>query len=268
MLFRLIDTTLRDGAQRPGMSWSFRQRVWVATLIASFPWISEIEAGIPAASFEEAALVAEVAGMGLRTPVIAWNRMKESDVRVSMTTGAQRIHITVPASSLHLHSKLGIRAQEAGIHLTRLCALAVDAGFPVSVGLEDASRAEWENLVIFVEAGLRGGADRFRLADTVGIWRPGQVRRVVTDVLNAFGNVDLAVHTHNDLGMACSNALGARDAGAGWADVTVKGVGERAGNCPLGVMVEILSGNALSWSEKEQLLRLERDLALFNPGVV
>lgn len=260
MPFQLIDTTLRDGSQRPGMRWTREQRVWFATQLDRIAGIAEIEAGIPAASGEDADMVAELADMGLRCPIIAWNRMREADVRLSMKTGAQRIHITVPASGLHLSKKLGISLSDAAAELQRLVFLAVDAGFPVSVGLEDASRAERSNLETLAQAGLQAGADRFRLADTVGVWHPRQVSACIDALHARFGDIGIAVHTHNDLGMACSNALAARDAGAGWADVTVCGVGERAGNCDLGVMVQVLQGEKGAGVE-----RLERQLGLLNP---
>jgi homocitrate synthase NifV len=260
MPVRLIDTTLRDGSQRPGMCWSRSQRLWFASRLAQLPWVSELEAGVPAASLEEAALVEELAGMNLPCDLTAWNRMRQHDIRISMKTGVRRIHITVPASRLHLQKKLAMEIGEAAALLTRLSAMAKEGGHLVSVGLEDASRADLKDLVIWVAAGLEGGADRFRLADTVGLWHPRLVVACVLALRERMGPVELAVHTHNDLGMACANALAAVEAGVSWVDVTVCGVGERAGNCSARDLLPLL-GLPLAG-----LQRLEQSLSLFNPN--
>lgn len=260
MPVRLIDTTLRDGSQRPGMCWSRTQRLWFASRLSQLPWVSGLEAGIPAASREEAALVEELAGMNLPCELTAWNRMHQHDIRISMKTGVRRIHITVPASRLHLQKKLAMEIGEAASRLTRLSAMAKEGGFLVSVGLEDASRAYLQDLVIWVAAGLEGGADRFRLADTVGLWHPRQVTACVRSLLEQVGPVELAIHTHNDLGLACANALAAMEAGVSWVDVTVCGVGERAGNCNARDLVSLLGLPLIG------LRRLEQSLSLFNPN--
>ncbi len=265
---RIIDTTLRDGLQRPGMRMDGAQRVHLAKCLAESGLVDEIEAGVPAVSEAEAALVAVMAGMGLSVPVCAWNRMREADVRRSLETGAQRVHITVPASDLHRRIKLGCGIREVVIQMERLIDLAVRAGSHVSIGLEDASRATHEDLVPLIAAGLAAGADRFRLADTVGVWRPAAVRDAVERLLHRFGGVSLAIHAHDDLGMACANTLAAAGAGVGWADVTVLGVGERAGNCALDVLVRALHPVGLSPGDTLRLDRLGRDVRLFNPAAV
>ena len=262
MSLRLIDTTLRDGAQRPGMRWNSAQRLWFAALLAGQPWVSELEAGIPAASVEEAALVGELSHMKLPCVISAWSRMHEQDVRRCMEAGVDRIHITVPASRLHLEKKLGIGLMEAVDRLTRLVALARSGGHLVSVGLEDASRADVRDLVVWVSAGLGAGADRFRLADTIGCWCPTQTTACIRSLLEQVGPVRLAVHTHDDLGMACANAYAAYEAGAGWADVTICGIGERAGNCNARDLTALLG------MRTEGLRQLEQALSLFNPECV
>lgn len=262
MSLRLIDTTLRDGAQRPGMRWNSAQRLWFASRLAGLPWVSELEAGIPAASVEEAAMVGELSRMKLPCVISAWSRMHEQDVRCCMETGVDRIHITVPASRLHLEKKLGIDLMEAVDRLTRLVVLARSGGHLVSVGLEDASRADLRDLVVWLSSGLAAGADRFRLADTIGRWCPRQTTTCIQSLLEQVGPVNLAVHTHDDLGMACANAYAAYEAGAGWADVTICGIGERAGNCDARALTALLG------MQTGALQQMEKALALFNPGCV
>lgn len=262
MSLRLIDTTLRDGAQRTGMRWNFAQRLWFASRLAGQPWVSELEAGIPVASDEEATLVGELSRMKLPCIITAWSRMHEQDVRRCMETGVDRIHITVPASRLHLEKKLDIGLTEAVDRLTRLVELARGGGHLVSVGLEDASRADMQDLIIWVSAGLAAGVDRFRLADTIGRWCPSQIAACVRSLLEQIGPVNLAVHTHDDLGMACANAYAAFEAGAGWADVTICGIGERAGNCDARDLTALLG------MRTEGLRQLEQALSLFNPECV
>jgi homocitrate synthase NifV len=115
----------------------------------------------------------------------------------------------------------------------RLCELARLRFAFVSIGAQDASRASPSFLARCLRAARQAGADRFRLADTVGVWNPFQVHAVVQSLASRAERVTIGFHGHNDLGMATANALAAVMAGAGSIDVTVNGLGERAGNTAL-----------------------------------
>jgi len=103
----------------------------------------------------------------------------------------------------------------------------------LSIGAQDASRAAPNFLARCARMARQAGADRFRLADTVGVWNPFQVHAVIMALRTATPGLAFGFHAHNDLGMATANALAAVMAGAECVDVTVNGLGERAGNAPL-----------------------------------
>jgi homocitrate synthase NifV len=110
----------------------------------------------------------------------------------------------------------------------------------VSIGAQDASRSAPSFLARCAQTAQKAGADRFRLADTVGVWNPFQTHAMVSELRNAVPGLELGFHGHNDLGMATANTLAAILAGVGSADVTVNGLGERAGNAPLEEVVMAL----------------------------
>jgi homocitrate synthase NifV len=147
-------------------------------------------------------------------------------------SGVDGVHFSLPASNIHLR---GLQKTQGWVidRIGRLCELA-RSRFPlVSVGAQDASRASPSFLARCLRAARQAGADRFRLADTVGVWNPFQVHAVVQSLAGRAGRMMIGFHGHNDLGMATANALAAVLAGAGSIDVTVNGLGERAGNTAL-----------------------------------
>jgi homocitrate synthase NifV len=110
----------------------------------------------------------------------------------------------------------------------------------VSVGLQDASRTEASTLLSLAARVAKAGADRVRLADSVGLWTPNRVEALFLALGQAVPELEFAVHTHNDLGLANANAMAAIAGGAQFADVTVNGLGERAGNCDLATLAMTL----------------------------
>ncbi|MFN2369234.1 MAG: LeuA family protein, partial [Desulfurivibrionaceae bacterium] len=143
------------------------------------------------------------------------------------------LSLSIPVSELHIDKKLGksrawiIERVEKSIHS------ALELGVPlVSLGLEDATRADPEFLRKIIGLARRSGAGRIRLADTVGIAGPNQTAALVRELKGQF-DIEIAVHMHNDFGMATANSIAAMDGGADWVDTTILGLGERAGNARL-----------------------------------
>jgi homocitrate synthase NifV len=227
----LIDTTLRDGEQAPGVAFTRQQKLAIARMLHE-TGLGELEIGTPAMGEEAVADIRAIVALQLSCRLTAWCRAREHDLDLAAASGVEAVHISLPVSAIHLKAMKKSRAwviQQIG----GMVALARSRFGFVSVGAQDASRAAPSFLARCAQAVRQAGADRFRLADTVGVWNPFQVHACLTNLCTTYRGLALGFHGHDDLGMATANALAAVLAGASSVDVTVNGLGERAGNAPL-----------------------------------
>ncbi len=233
---RLFDTTLRDGAQAPGVVFTRRDRAAIAEALAA-AGVPLLEVGIPAMGRAAIAdLNAVVRAVG-PARVVTWCRARESDLDAAARSLARHVHLSFPVSAIHL-SAWGKTEAWVLAELARLIALARSRFDSVSVGAQDASRAAPDFLARFSAAAARAGAVRIRLADTVGILSPAASAALVHGAATSPSPTsppapEIEFHAHDDLGLATANTLAAAEAGAAWASVTVNGLGERAGNAAL-----------------------------------
>ena len=226
------DTTLRDGEQTAGVVFSKREKIAIARMLDSIG-VGEIECGIPAMGSEEQAGIRALVDLGLSARLITWNRALVPEIEASIACGVRAVDISLSVSDQMMTHKL--RKDRAAIKEQLKVALgfAKQHDLYVSVGGEDASRAEMGFLVELLEITRALGGDRFRFCDTLGIMDPFTIYDKVAYLRRAVPEVDIEVHTHNDLGMATANAIAGIRAGARFVNTTINGLGERAGNAAL-----------------------------------
>ncbi len=226
----IIDTTLRDGEQAPGVVFSSAEKMEIACLLADIG-VNELEIGYPAISNEERNTIRDIVALKLPVRLTSWARAKWQDIEDACLCGTEAVHISFPVSALYL--ELMERDYDwVQEQLEELIPRAKKYFDMVSVGAQDATRAEPELLKRFVLDAEACGADRVRIADTVGIATPSTIIQLLS-FLKSASNTPLEFHAHNDLGMATANAFTALDAGCQAVSVSVTGLGERAGNAAL-----------------------------------
>jgi homocitrate synthase NifV len=227
----LVDTTLRDGEQAAGVAFTEDQAVHIAESLAAIG-LPELEIGIPAMGDAEIRKMRRISQQLPNVRTTAWCRAKHHDIEGAKRSGANAIHISFPISDIHL-GVLGFDLRRLLDEAEALIGAAKRHFEYVSIGAQDASRTDSMRIVQFARHVQDLGANRLRIADTVGTWHPLGCARLVKQLCDEFPTLTIGVHTHNDLGMATANAVAAASAGAHSLDVTVNGLGERAGNAAL-----------------------------------
>ena len=244
---RIFDTTLRDGEQAPGAGLTVAEKVQVARQLVRMK-VDVIEAGFPAASPGDFEAVRRIAEESRGVAIAALARCKDGDPQraVEAISVAERphLHVFIATSDIHLKHKLRIDRDTAIAEAARWVRygrekLGRDAEIEFSA--EDASRTDPEYLLAVYRAVLEAGASTLNIPDTVGYAIPAEFGKLVADVKALAGDeAVISVHCHNDLGLATANTLAAVQAGARQVEVTVNGLGERAGNASLEEVVMAL----------------------------
>ena len=235
----IFDTTLRDGEQAPGYSMNLDEKIRMAQQLESLG-VDIIEAGFAIASPGDFASVEAISRSVKEVTVASLSRALEKDINAAWEAVKEakrpRIHTFLATSDLHLQYKLKLNREQALEKAVAMVKYARNLCGDVEFSLEDATRTDLDYLCRVVEAVIKAGAQVVNLPDTVGYATPDDMKRMVGTVMNRVPNVDkaiLAVHCHNDLGLAMANTLAGLQAGARQAECTLCGIGERAGNAAL-----------------------------------
>jgi 2-isopropylmalate synthase len=235
----IFDTTLRDGEQSPGASMNTAEKLRLATQLEKLG-VDAIEAGFPSASPGDFEAVQAISKKLTHVQVTGLARTSKEDIDKAWgaikEAAKPRIHIFIAASDLHLEHKLRMSREqlmEAAVEAVRYAKGFTDN---VEFSAEDASRADRDFLCRVFEAVIGAGANTVNIPDTVGYALPDEFGELIRYIGEHTPNIHkalISVHCHNDLGLATANTLAGLRSGARQAEVTINGIGERAGNTSL-----------------------------------
>ncbi|MFB6118975.1 LeuA family protein [Halosegnis sp.] len=224
---RIFDTTLRDGEQSPRTSFSYEDKREIAAVLDEMG-THVIEAGFPVNSDAEFEAVRDIAEH-TDTTVCGLARVVDKDIEAAIDSGVEMVHVFVSTSDVQLEDSMHASREEAVERAVASVERVKEAGVECMFSPMDATRTEESFLVEIVEAVSEADVDWINIPDTCGVATPTRFANVVRTV-DAATDARVDVHTHDDFGLASANALAGYEAGAAQAQVSVNGIGERAGN--------------------------------------
>lgn len=227
----IYDTTLRDGEQTPGVFFSIDEKIEIAHKLDELG-IPQIEAGFPRVSENEKEAVKRIANEGLDASIICLTRTKKEDINAALDADVDGIITFMGLSDLHLKVKMKKSREEVNQICMNAVDYAKDHGLYVAFSAEDATRTELPKLIDIYKQAEEHHADRIHIADTTGSINPFAMRYLVKNIREAI-DIEIALHCHNDFGMAVANSIAGLMEGATSISTTVNGIGERAGNASL-----------------------------------
>jgi 2-isopropylmalate synthase len=243
----IFDTTLRDGEQSPGATLTADEKLEVADALVALG-VDVMEAGFPAASPGDFEAVRSIAARVKGVTVAGLARCNPNDIEraAQAVRGAEapRIHTFIATSDIHLRHKLRMTRDDVLARVDAMVRLASGFTSDVEFSAEDATRSDWDYLVEVFSAAVKAGATTLNVPDTVGYTTPAEYAALIEHLRERVHDSDrvvFSVHCHDDLGMATANTLAAVRAGARQVEVTMNGIGERAGNTSLEEVVMALA---------------------------
>ena len=242
---KIFDTTLRDGEQSPGCSMSMEDKVKIATILDRMK-VDIIEAGFAASNskdFETIKLISKVCNYSTVTSLARCNK-QDIDLAYEAIKDAKnkRIHVFIATSVIHMRDKLRKTPDEVRLITKEMVSYAKSKCNDIEFSLEDATRTNWNFACEIINIAINSGATTINIPDTVGFMTPYEFSEFIEYLRknSKLDTVDISIHCHNDLGLATANTLFAVIEGANQVEVTVNGIGERAGNTSLEEIVAII----------------------------
>ena len=289
---RIFDTTLRDGEQSPGATMTSTEKLEVARTLAKLG-VDIIEAGFPAASPDDLEAVRRIAievgapgapeaqGSAQRPPIICGlARASKTDIHKAWEAvkhaARPRIHTFLATSEIHMRHKLKMDREQVLERVIEMVSYARSLCEDVEFSPEDAGRSDPQFLHLVLGEAIKAGATTLNIPDTVGYTTPDEFGALVAGIIQntpGIGNCIVSVHCHDDLGLATANTLAGIQAGARQAEVTVNGIGERAGNTSLEEVVMALNTrrpvfNLITGIDTTQIMRASRLVSNYTGIVV
>ena len=224
---KVLDTTLRDGEQTPGVSLISNEKFRIATKLDEIG-VDYIEAGSAITSIGERQSIKEISDYGFNAEILSFSRPLQIDIDYCLDCNVDAVNLVVPTSDLHIFDKLKTTRDKLLDLSNNAVEYCKDHGLTVELSAEDASRTDVDFLKSVFGDAIDHGADRICVCDTVGILTPDASFELFSKLNDI--QVPIACHCHNDFGLAVANTLSAIKGGASEIHTTINGIGERAGN--------------------------------------
>lgn len=234
----VLDSTLREGEQTPGVTFTVDEKIEIATLLDDFG-VDYIEAGHPAVSPDVRTGLESICEQGFEADIVAHSRLMRSDIDLAVESGADWVGLFMSVLGDRLKHDFKKDLDQVCDMVAEGVQYAKDHGLKVRYTPEDTLRSELSSVLKVSMAAKEAGADRISVADTVGAATPMSIGRLV-GILHHELKMTINVHCHNDLGLALANSLAAIENGARAVDTCVNGLGERAGITDLSQLVMCL----------------------------
>lgn len=242
---KIFDTTLRDGEQSPGCSMSTEDKVKIATILNDMK-VDVIEAGFAASNIKDFETIKRISEKCDYSIVTSLARCNKSDIdkayEAIKEAKKKRIHVFIATSEIHMRDKLRKTPDEVKDIVKEMVSYAKSYVDDIEFSLEDATRTDKDFACEIINIAIENGATTINIPDTVGFTTYFEYANFIKYLMenSKLNTVDVSVHCHNDLGLATANTLSAIIEGANQVEVTVNGIGERAGNASLEEIVAII----------------------------
>ena len=260
----VFDTTLRDGEQTPGIAFTFEQKLEIARQLSEIG-VHVIEAGFPASSKAEKETVTAIKRLGLEANICGLARSVRADVDACLDCDVDMVHVFIPTSDIQRMNTIN-KSREEVLEITdEIIHYIRDHTSRCMFSAMDATRTDWDYLIKVFKTAAGAGATIINVPDTVGIISPSGMKTLVTRIAREV-DCPIDVHCHNDFGLAVANTIAAVEAGASQVQVTVNGLGERAGNADLAQTVMIMESmyRIKTGIRKERLVETSRLISRFS----
>ncbi|MFW6117005.1 MAG: 2-isopropylmalate synthase [Thermoproteota archaeon] len=235
---RIFDTTLRDGEQTPGVSFTPEEKLEIAYQLDKLG-VDVIEAGTPIGSEGEKRAIKEITKAGLNAEICALARVLEVDIEAAVECEVDTVHTFVSTSEVQMKHAVDMSREQVLSKTVESIEYIKEHGVICEFSPMDATRTDLDFLIQVCVAAEEAGADIINIPDTVGVMRPVTMRDLISEVVKEV-KIPISVHCHNDFGLAVANSLAGIEAGASQVHVSINGLGERAGNAALEEIVSAL----------------------------